>query len=1092
MMTTLFSVSFTSCIDNEVSPLVEAIYEAQADLIAAQAGVQNAEAALLLAQANAVQAQAAAQAQANASLTTGQLAVLMANAAFTNAQAALIMAQANSLASMTAAQVLNLIAEAGLTDAQAALIIAQSNSIEDMTAAQVLGLIASANLTDAQAAMVLAQADAVTAMTDAQVAQMLANAGYTDAQTAYMLAQIARFEAETAQNALIAEQMLLEQIAETNLNVAAAQNALALAQITFQTQMAAAMAAMEAAGAQLAVGYAWDYAYAMQHANNLMQQLLGAKADLANAQLMQTGGVSWQFYLAQLQGNVATSMAAKADLETAIAALEAYIANPSTPEAIISGLKAQNIAYHEAMDAKEIEMQVQYNKIMAIYQENGVRNVIDNRIFDSLDEHNYAVDEKNARLEDIAAAQIDVDILIAKKASYATDLQAATEAVTNTTQAYNDAWTALGMTNGAGVSYKTAANTYFGQYFLVDAAGGPIVAGATKYATPANLQQVYVNARITKLNAEADLADYQADFDALVLTYNQAAVALAAAQLAFDNSTAAADLATANTNYNTALTTRNTALNTTYADAKSDFELFPTGVQWFDGDDTGFNWVQTPYIGNHADAFPNSFAKILTFAENPIGSGQYRPVPGAYSTTYLTAIPANVVDNIATPLVDETLNNYEFGSPGYLTAAQVITVNNGNAAYYVNVENDDYSLTNLYIFNVATNMLGTNNFSTRPFYTSGAGTLASPYVFNTVLTPASTDAGYDSTPDANGMANSAPDMLTAQAALWNAGLEKFKKQNAFDLGDDALIIAENAFAYQKELFDFGVANLAELADDVTDATTAQATAKTNVDNAWKVLGKEFVAGIATDPKKTTSTADAWYYVNFGSSGTKSLTLNAVVFNAEVTKAVLVLCDATCIQGQIDGLNASIAQWTIEIAAIEPIIVAKYNVVAGLLNELTAAGVQYTFTVETDVTTGNLGIGTLVITNYGVISTSLYPDLHAAIIAEWQVYWTMQQELDAIQNAHNLNAALISAYGWWADDLNDLKAYLANLKADLVNANYDIEVAQQALAAAQVQANAATAYIAYYQALVTTLEQRHANTLAIAAKYKALMEAALAS
>ena len=51
MMTTLFSVTFTSCIDNEVSPLVEAIYGAQADLIAAQAAVQNAEATKLEAEA---------------------------------------------------------------------------------------------------------------------------------------------------------------------------------------------------------------------------------------------------------------------------------------------------------------------------------------------------------------------------------------------------------------------------------------------------------------------------------------------------------------------------------------------------------------------------------------------------------------------------------------------------------------------------------------------------------------------------------------------------------------------------------------------------------------------------------------------------------------------------------------------------------------------------------------------------------------------------------------------------------------------------------------------------------------------------------
>ena len=58
MLTALFSTSFTSCIDNEVDPIVETIYAAQADLIAAQAAVQNAEAALRLARAAAAQAQA--------------------------------------------------------------------------------------------------------------------------------------------------------------------------------------------------------------------------------------------------------------------------------------------------------------------------------------------------------------------------------------------------------------------------------------------------------------------------------------------------------------------------------------------------------------------------------------------------------------------------------------------------------------------------------------------------------------------------------------------------------------------------------------------------------------------------------------------------------------------------------------------------------------------------------------------------------------------------------------------------------------------------------------------------------------------------
>ncbi|MHB1148006.1 MAG: hypothetical protein ACYC01_10485, partial [Lutibacter sp.] len=132
-----------------------------------------------------------------------------------------------------------------------------------------------------------------------------------------------------------------------------------------------------------------------------------------------------------------------------------------------------------------------------------------------------------------------------------------------------------------------------------------------------------------------------------------------------------------------------------------------------------------------------------------------------------------------------------------------------------------------------------------------------------------------------------------------------------------------------------------------------------------------------------------------------------------------------------------------------------------------------------------------IASEGVLS-SLYADLHAEIIAEWQAYWVMDQELAVLENSLSLNDDLIDAYGWWADDLETLAYYLANLQDDLADAIYDIEVAEQALAAAQVNEAADEAYIAYLEALVETLEQRYANALAIAAEYKALMDAALAS
>ena len=105
MLLTLISTSFTSCIDNEVSPVVEAIYEAQAELLAAQARVQDAEAALRNAQAL-VQESMAAERNANAIAT---LATSAANVKTWEEELRLLVAQNNENIA---------IAEIALLDAQ--------------------------------------------------------------------------------------------------------------------------------------------------------------------------------------------------------------------------------------------------------------------------------------------------------------------------------------------------------------------------------------------------------------------------------------------------------------------------------------------------------------------------------------------------------------------------------------------------------------------------------------------------------------------------------------------------------------------------------------------------------------------------------------------------------------------------------------------------------------------------------------------------------------------------------------------------------------------------------------------------------------
>ena len=807
MLTALFSVTFTSCIDNEVSPVVEAIYEAQADLIAAQAGVQNAEAALLLAQANAAQAQA----------------------------------------------------------------------------------------------------------------------DYTAAQTAQVEVETAGMEADNAYEAAQREQYLLELVAETNLAVATAQNDLALAQVQFDIDMAAAIAAMEAAGAQLAVGYAWDYALAMNHANDLMQDLLQAQADLASAELMQNGNVSWEYYLAQLQADVATNMAAKADLETAIADLEAYIANPTTPEAIISDLKAQNEAYHDAMDAKEIEMQEQYNKIMAIYEQDDIRDDVVSRTYDSLDEHNDAVDDKNDRLDWIETAEDNIDMWQLAIDDYDATLLALQTAVDDAQTAYDTAVAA---------EATAEANS--------DAADA---LEAAELAELTLIQNDIADLYLSLQNAITLLATLEAGEAPLLAIKAAADAALIAAQAAQLVAQGEYDL------------------------RKANFEANPAGVTWFAGADG--------IMGDHNDAL-TSYLYVVTANAYPTANatGTSTVTPGSAPLTGAAVSLEAVVDD----------------SVGAWNDVAV-------AGDYYDVEADDTSDTNANLLNIEV---------------------------------ADLDAAKAIT-------------AAAQLAVDNA-------QAALDTYADDLLAAQEDYLYKKGLYEDGVA-IEAAAQAEYDAAVAAAVAAQAIETAAEALV------ISTDADLTDANNDL--------------------------AAFLLLPDEDGLQALIDAAILDIAGWNQDIANIQPIIDAKFAVVSGLLAELTAAGVEYTFDIETD------GTGTLVITNYGVLS-SLYPDIQAQIIAEWQVYWTMEQELEALDNAHDLNADLISAYGWGSDDLDDLADYLADLQDDLATAIYDIEVAEQALASAQVEENADEAYIAYLEALVDTLEQRHANTLAIAAKYKALMDAALAS
>lgn len=985
MMTTLFSVSFTSCIDTEVSPMVEAIYEAQADLIAAQTGVQKAEAALLTAQASAAQAQA------------------------------------------------------------------------DWNAAQA------------------AQVEAITA-------------GIVD---------------DNAFQALKREQEILVIMAEANLAVAEAQNALAEENLNWEIAMAELMAELDAANVELIEDYANEYMLAMNAANVIQSDLLEAEGNLADAELMLTGAVgsevSFAYNLAMLENAVAVAQASVDDTQAKLDMFNDYAEDPIAAKELLDAQRTDLRAQYEALqqdraDQLEVINLINFDESERDTYTGQLTGVAGTPLFD----HNADVTTKNNNLASIETAQDLIDDYQEAIDDYAGVEATLTQAVTDAQTAVDTAEAALGMEDADG---DTPA---VGAYYPVDADGDLIAIGGAKYAAPANLQEVYVNARIDLLDATDAFNTYESDIAALVASYNAAAVALANAQAAFDGNTYAADLTAAQTDVDNAQTAFDAAM-LAYTDAKTAFEAAPTGSDVEDGamlavTDLGEVGIQDGPTGL------TTYMRVATWTETSVGSGNYIPAtfePTKYSTASLATELAALYALDGTPYAggevgaeyavsgdtEVVLWNQDgtstdgAGNPiplpfntTYLTggeaqdALSVVGNIDIEIAYFVEVESDDVVVTNLYAFNEATNMLGNNDFSDRAFDID-APTYASPNYI--LITDA--NASYDVSPNANGQDDTAgsegTDEFTAYAALWNAQLDLAIAQDAFDTGDDALVAAQEAFDYQKELFDEGVANLAALEATMDAADTAEEDAMEAVDEAWVALGQSFAEGEATDTPREEGDAVP----------TDSLTLSEQLYNAEIALALHLDTTVEDYEGMIATQEANIAAWEAENAQLQILIDANYAVVAELLGELDDLGVEYTFEVDED------GLGQFEVTND---LSGDYTDLSAELIAANKVLWDINQEIAIVSDKQTMVNALISA---WNSSYNTfVNTTIPNLEASLVTAQTDLAEAEAALALAENEETAATANLAYLQALIDTLEQRHANALAVAAEYKALMDAAIAA
>ena len=734
MLTTLFSISFTSCIDTDVDPAVIAIYDAQADLIAAQASVQNAEAAYLLAQAAAEQA------------------------------------AADELAAITA-----------------------------------------------------------------------------------------RYTALTVTE-------LMEATAAAELAVEEARIAMLLAQAEFDQDMAQILAAIRAAQNVEAGTHAADYATAMGQLATLRGQKLTLLGSIATKELyMQNVAagteMTWETYLANLERDVLAKEASVTANEEYIVRANAYLGDYDAMVAALAVADAAVAAKQAEIDALDAE-DTQIDADILAVTGNFDQYITD---YETMEGELVTLNGDLTTQEGIVETLTDVTI---------PDLNTAIADYDGTTT------TLEGEVDDADADVVTAqddvdnATTALGTVTAAPSAGDAAIDPST------SLYDDLYNAQLIAADKADELSDMQTAFALLTITYNEAATALNVAQVAWDASTFAADLATAESDEDAADTALQTAKDD-YAAAKTAFEAAPTGSVDTDGAaNPGVAVDDLGELGIHSDLAPKTYMRVATWVETVLGSGLYIPAtfePTQYTLADLPVAIQALKDDVVSPnnlTLDAQFSIWEQDGTAVngdlttvaalpsvaggltLTAGEVVDAVSQvgdvliDGAYFLEVEADDSSITNLYTFNVATTVLGSDDFTARAL---GSGDTA----WTAVLDLTDDTASYDSSVDANGEevdAVGSRDALTAYANVWNAQLETAKKQYLLDTGDDTLVAAQATFDAQKELFDNGVANMAALEAEIVTADANVVTADDAVTTATTALGTVTAAPAAGDADIDPSTS----------------------------------------------------------------------------------------------------------------------------------------------------------------------------------------------------------------------------------------------
>ncbi len=382
-------------------------------------------------------------------------------------------------------------------------------------------LAASAGVQNAQATLLVAQAaaeQAKAALSLANAELISANADNIDAETADLIAETAWWVKEQ-------EQELLLLVAQTATAVDSIEDQLARQQALFQAELLGLMDDLNEAGAIIAAEHASSYDGLMSNVLTLM----GTKQtndNLMNELSLMINSLYEDYAMTQLEMNVAAATSEIASAQAAYAALLAVIEDPTSIAAQVSEWQDKMDTAEALAISLEIEAETLYSEADELIDgQDGIDEARKDFVQIYEDHQNDTITwngditaeltiitNNGAAITNYAGALLVLQGLVTD--ANAAVLQSGLD-ITTASTAVSTAQLALGV---IGITFP--------DYYTVDSNGGAIDAVGVKYANPANLQQVLVNAKIDAAVKTAAHGLLVTNHGNLVATYNAAAAAL--------------------------------------------------------------------------------------------------------------------------------------------------------------------------------------------------------------------------------------------------------------------------------------------------------------------------------------------------------------------------------------------------------------------------------------------------------------------------------------------------------------------------------------------------------------------------------------